>query len=73
MNQKIHKISEKLTSPMIRQEINLLRSALMSVIGEDKEGNYHPQLVREILRAAREAPQRQFHNAKDFLAELANV
>jgi hypothetical protein len=42
-------------------------------VGEDKEGRYRPEFVREILRAARQQPERLFKDARTFLAELRSA
>ncbi|MCG2695096.1 hypothetical protein L6261_03385 [Candidatus Parcubacteria bacterium] len=32
----------------IRQEIKLLKSSAISVLGQDKEGKYHPNLLKKL-------------------------
>ena len=52
------------------REVRTLRSGLISMIGEDPEGSYRPEFVKEILKAAEEPPTRRFVNAGRFLASL---
>ena len=54
----------------IRDEIQRLRSFVIGLAGKDPEGNYRPEFVREILRAARETPRYAFRNSKSFLKQL---
>lgn len=56
----------------LRKEIELIRSAIISVLGKDKEGIYNPKFVKEILAAAKEKHGYVFTNAKSFLAKLGN-
>ena len=57
----------------IEQEVSLLRSFVISMIGEDNEGQYRPEFVKEMLKASQEKPQRLFKDADSFLAELQRV
>lgn len=57
----------------LRQEVRSLRSLLISFIGEDTEGSYRPEFVREILRASRQLPTMAFRDAQTFLAELRHT
>lgn len=57
----------------LKSEVNLLRSFIISIIGEDKEGNYNPRFTEEILKAAEEKPTNSFHNSKSFLKQLRSV
>lgn len=54
----------------VKSEIKLLRSFVMSMIQEDKEGKYDPKFVKEILRAIKEKPTHFFFDSKSFLKEL---
>lgn len=56
----------------LKNELNLLRSFIISIIGEDKEGNYNPNFIAEILQAANEKPANIFRDSKSFLRELEN-
>jgi len=57
----------------LREEVRVLRSAMVSVIGKDKEGEYRPEFVRQVLQAAGEKSTYLFKNAKSFLSELERV
>lgn len=57
----------------LKHEISLLRSFMISVIGEDNEGQYRPEFVKEILKASQEKPEYVFKNARSFLAELKRL
>lgn len=57
----------------IQREMKLLRSFVVSVIGEDKEGKYNQKFVNEIFNAVREKPARSFGNPKSFLYELRGL
>ena len=57
----------------LEQEIRILRSFLISVVGEDEEGEYHPRFVKEILKAAREKPDHSFKSKNSFLAALRGL
>lgn len=57
----------------LQREVSILRSAIISIIGEDDEGAYRPEFVKEILDAATETPQYRFRGKDSFLADLARV
>jgi len=50
--------------------VDLLRSAVIGLIGEDPEGEHRPEFVEEMLRAAREPALYQFKDAESFLKLL---
>ena len=54
----------------LKHEVRVLRSFLVSIVGEDREGKYNPKFVKEILKAAREIPSHSFKGAGLFLSEL---
>lgn len=54
----------------LTKEVKMLRSFAISIVGRDPEGEYRPEFVRKILRAANEKPQFRFSNAKEFLAQI---
>lgn len=66
--QNVRRLSSELT--LLKHEVRSLRSLLVSVAGEDREGLYRPEFVRELQRAARQKPTRAFRNARSFLDEL---
>lgn len=54
----------------LEREIKILRSALISIVGKDKEGEYRPEFVRRIIKAAEERPSLTFVNPRSFLNQL---
>lgn len=54
----------------IKQELGILRSAIISIVGKDKEGRYRPELVKEIIDTAKEKPEFVFKNAETFLSQI---
>lgn len=57
----------------LSQDVQLIKSLLISVVGKDTEGVYRPEFVREILSASKERPTQRFKNASSFLQELQSV
>ena len=57
----------------LRQEVALLRSAVIGLIGEDPEGKYRPEFVRSTLAALRRKPTHRFSSPENFLKELSRV
>lgn len=55
----------------LAEEVAMLRSLAVSLVGRDSEGAYRQEFVRKALRAARLVPTRRFLNKKTFLAELS--
>jgi len=70
LDKKLSQISE---IKDVKGELRLLRSFIIGLIGKDKEGNYNPRFVKEILRAAKEKPTNSFRNSKRFLEELRKI
>lgn len=56
-----------------KDEIKLLRSALIGILGKDKEGGYKAQFVREIFSDLKRRPTHTFVDAKTFLDEIAKT
>lgn len=52
------------------EEIKLLRSFLIGITGKDKEGNYRPEFVKRILKAAREKDRFVFRDKDSFISHL---
>mgnify|MGYP001614304097 CR=1 FL=1 len=67
----VNKLNTKLSK--LEKEVYALRSFLISVVGEDEEGEYHPRFVKEILKAAREKPDHSFKSKNSFLAALRGL
>ena len=63
-------MSKKLTTT---QELTLLRSAVVGLVGRDREGTYRPELVSELLEGLQEKPTQVFQGEAQFLAELDAV
>jgi hypothetical protein len=57
-------------TPTLAQEVALLRSSVIGLVGKDSEGKYRPEFVRATLRATTEKPQRRFTTAKAFLSDI---
>lgn len=57
----------------LEKEVGRLRSALVSLIGEDHEGAYRPQLVRKLLKEASETPTKTFTSPNAFLDDINGV
>lgn len=55
----------------LKQEVASLRSLVISLIGKDKEGEYKPEFVREVLKTAQEKPGYTFKTPKEFLTQLS--
>ena len=53
------------------EEIAMLRSLAVSLVGRDTEGNYRPDFVRKSLRTSGLQPTQHFVDRKSFLAELS--
>lgn len=54
----------------LKKEVGLLKSFAISVLGDDKEGNYRPEFVKETLKAVSEKSSGSFANKKSFLRTL---
>lgn len=54
----------------LQQEVALLRSAVISLVGEDAEGRYRPEFVESTFAALRRKPTKRFVSARQFLASL---
>ena len=54
----------------LKQKMRIIRSLLIGLVGQDKEGRYRPEFVREILKAVGEKKDFSFRDEKTFLAQL---
>ncbi len=54
----------------LEKEVELLRSFMIGQIGRDSEGEYNPDFVEEILKAAKEKPKYEFKDSKSFLKQI---
>jgi len=66
------KTLEKLNrrSSNLREEVKALRSFIIGVLGKDREGEYRPEFIRKVLKAAREKAAFTFKNKKVFLKQI---
>jgi len=65
----------KLTNEVegLKREVGRLRSMLISVVGEDREGAYRASIVRELLEAASENPSHDYTDPGSLLAQLKHT
>ncbi len=54
-------------------DVRLLRSLIISIVGEDPEGAYRPSFVRALRRAVSERPTRIFRGSSSFLSDVNDV
>jgi hypothetical protein len=54
----------------LRKEVELLRSFVIGQVGKDPEGEYKPEFVRKMLKAAQEPPVYEFKDADSFLKHI---
>lgn len=55
---------------VLKQELSLLRSLVISVIAKDAEGEYKPAFVRRILKLLKEKPNSRFIDKETFIKQL---
>lgn len=53
-----------------KQEISLLRSAVIGLVGKDAEGEYRAEFVESTFAALKRKPARRFTTAKKFLRDI---
>ena len=63
------KMLEKKTKKL-EKEITLLRSFIIGYLGKDPEGEYKPEFVKSVLRAAAEKPKYEFKDGDSFLKHI---
>lgn len=56
--------------PTLKQEVALLRSAVIGLIGRDPEGDYRPEFVESVFRALAEKPTARFTTPEKFLVDV---
>ena len=54
----------------IKEELSGLKSVIIGLIGRDEEGEYNPDFVKRVLKAAKEKPRYTFQGKKIFLGQL---
>lgn len=57
----------------LQKEVDILRSLLISLVGEDEEGKYKSEFAQRLLRATHEEANMTFKNGRSFLRDLANA
>jgi len=57
----------------LKQEIELLRSAVIGIIGKDLEGEYRPEFVKSTFEALKRKPTRRFVSSKQFLVDISRA
>ena len=55
------------------EDIALLRSFAISIVGRDKEGTYRPEFVRRVRTKLREKATKRFSGADAFLKEVRRL
>lgn len=68
----MYAIIKNMNQLTIKQELTLLRSAVVGLVGKDKEGNYRPEFVSEMLSSASRKPVKNFTTPEDFLKQISN-
>ena len=71
LHQMISKTENRISE--MQRQITSLRSAVISIIGEDKEGKYRRGFVKDTLMASREKPVFSFQNKDGLLKQIHNV
>ncbi len=67
------KTSKKITVNELTKEVRILRSFVIGLALKDPEGEYRPEFVRNVLKAAKEPATEEFISAKDFLHRLEQL
>ncbi len=65
--------SAHMTNLTLKKQVELLRSAVIGLIGKDSEGKYRPEFVESTFAALRRKPTHRFVNAKQFLADIERL
>ena len=67
------KISKTNEVSQLRREVSALRSLVIGMAGKDKEGNYRPAAVQEIIEASLEPATRRYAGKGSLLKHLKKV
>lgn len=76
INYKKKTASQAMRIAVLERQMAELRSVVSRVVSKedrDPEGEYRPEFVREILKAAKEKPTRTFKDPESFLASLRSA
>ncbi len=64
------KTTMRKNKPTLAQQVALLRSAVIGLVGRDPEGEYRPEFVESMFQALSEKPTLRYSTSKQFLADL---
>lgn len=64
----VEKINRNISK--LQHEIETLRSFIIGVLGQDKEGKYKPEFTKKILRASSEDAPFVFKDKESFLKKV---
>ena len=62
--------SIRVSTRHLQREVALLRSAVMGLVGQDSEGTYRPELVREVFASLEQKPSYEISSSEAFLKRL---
>ncbi len=54
----------------LQEEVRILRSFVIGIIGKDKEGKYNPEFVEKVLQFSQEEPKHAFKDSSSFLKQI---
>ena len=57
----------------LEKEVELLRSAVVGLVGRDEEGDYRPSFVKRIWQSVRQTPPYEFKDANSFVTHLRKL
>ena len=57
----------------LQQEVKLLRSAVIGLVGKDNEGSYQPEFVKSTFTALKSRPTEHFTSEKKFLSDITRA
>ena len=60
-----------MNSLSVKQEITLLRSAVINLVGRDTEGEYRPEFIKGTFAALSKKHTKNFVSSKQFLADIS--
>ncbi|MCD6193307.1 MAG: hypothetical protein J7L26_07535 [Candidatus Aminicenantes bacterium] len=65
---KTTKLNNEILS--LKEEVKILRSVIIGLLGKDKEGEYRPEFVEKVLKTSKEKSVGIFKDKKTFLKEI---
>ncbi len=65
-------LKNKLQISELQEEIKLLRSFIIGIIGKDEEGKYNPEFIKKIYKSSQETPKFIFKDKDSFLKQIRN-